>query len=68
MSSVAVLWCVNDLAEHLLDLAEDAARGWGVLDRDGFGELLEDLLLLFGELGGSLHADFDDEVALAVGV
>jgi len=56
------------LAEHLFDFAEEASRSWGVFDGDGFGELLEEFLLLLGELGGSLHADLDDEVALAVGV
>ena len=30
--------------------------------------MLEEFLLLLGELGRSLHADFYDEVALAVGV
>ena len=36
--------------------------------RDGFGELLEEFLLLLVEFGRCLHADFDNEVALAVGV
>ena len=61
-------WLVRLLAEDLFDLAEEAAGGWGVFDGDGFGELPQELLLLLGELGGRLHADFDDEVALAVGV
>ncbi len=60
------LYHCEALAEHLFDLAEEAARCGGVFERDGLTKLPKEILLLLGKLRRRLYTNFDDEITFTM--